>query len=152
MSVFSSQRARAVHSSRRQRGTTTYLAIAMSADQNRRLLLHACVGQTYTTLGAFDPESELFESETYHAAARFASRSEWVTAFDVVAAGRANGDEAKRAKRAVRAQAKSVLDFSFHRPDRSLRTVAPIGKVLREFDVRSNTATGTPLSIFSTLN
>jgi len=115
-------------------GTTTYLAIAMSADQNRELarLLHACVGQTYTTLGAFDPESELFESETYHATARFASRSEWVTAFDVVAAGRANGDEAKRA---VRAQAKSVLDFSFHRPDRSLRTVAPIGKVLREFDV-----------------
>ena len=34
-------------------GTTTYLAIAMSADQNCELarLLHACVGQTYTTLG-----------------------------------------------------------------------------------------------------
>ena len=54
-------------------GTTTYLAIAMSADQNRELarLLHACVGQT-PTLGAFDP-GRVVESETYHATARFAS-------------------------------------------------------------------------------
>ena len=114
--------------------TTTYLAIAMSADQNRDLLrlLHACVGQTYTTLGTFDPESEFFENEAFQAAVRFAGSREWVTAFEVVVAGLTNGDDAKKA---VQSQVESVLEFSLHRPDRSLRTVAPIGKVLREFDV-----------------
>ena len=114
--------------------TTTYLAIAMSADQNRDLLrlLHACVGQTYTTLGTFDPESEFFETQAFQAAVRFAGRREWVTTFEVVVAGLTDGNDAKKA---VQSQVESVLKFSLHRPDRSLRTVAPIGKVLREFDV-----------------
>ena len=114
--------------------TTTYLAIALSADQHRDLLrlLHACVGQTYTTLGTFDPGWEFFETEAFQAAVRFAGSSEWVTAFEVVGAGLDDGNDTKKA---VQGQVESVLEFTLHRPDRSLRAVAPIGKVLREFDV-----------------